>query len=52
MNLIPHGEQVLHVAGIASALPLLGALLVVSLPVLLPLALYRWTHGPFGPDAG
>lgn len=51
MNSIPNSNQILHVAEIASSLPLLGALLIISLPVFLPLALYRWIHGPARPDA-
>jgi hypothetical protein len=51
MNHLPNSDQFLHVAEIASSLPLLGALLLVSLPVLLPLVLYRWIHGPARPDA-
>jgi len=45
MFLLPHSEKLLHVAGAASFVPILLAIAIVSLPVVLPLAIYRWVHG-------
>lgn len=41
MNTLSHDEGFLHAAEVASAIPLLGALLIVSLPIWLALVLYR-----------
>lgn len=45
MSVLPHSDQILHAAEIATAAPLLGALLIVSSPALLLLAMYRLIKG-------
>lgn len=45
MSILPHSDQILHAVEIASAAPLLGALLIVSSPALLLLAAYRLIKG-------
>jgi hypothetical protein len=45
---LPHADQVMHAAEVASFAPVLLALALVTLPVVLPLLLYRWLSGPAG----
>lgn len=53
MSVLPHSDQILHVAEIAAAAPLLGALLIVSTPALLLLAMVRFIKGEAaGHDGG
>lgn len=45
MSALSHDHGFLHAAEVASAVPLLGALLIVSLPIWLTLVVYRKVFG-------
>lgn len=45
MSVLPNSDQFLQVAEIATAAPLIGAMLIVSSPALLLLAIYRLFKG-------
>lgn len=51
MSTIPNGSDVLHMTEAVSFAPVLLALLLGSLPVLLPFALYRWLAAPAMPSS-
>jgi hypothetical protein len=51
MSTIPNGSDVLHMTEAVSFAPVLFALLLGSLPVLLPLILCRWVSARIGTDA-
>jgi hypothetical protein len=45
MNLAPSSSQLLDFAGAASFAPILLALTLISLPIILPLVIYRVLRG-------